>query len=449
MRNLLRTASFRLTFFTASIFAVFVITTFGVSYWIAVRYVVDRIDAEIVWQIEMLTEEYQSGSLNPLNPDLVEPGTYLLLEDARGRPMAKNLPADPVAQRWLSELRPEPIPIDNGPQTFRAQAVSLPDGSRVVVAQDLKDLHKIKEFGGEAFVWLMAAILVLSVLCGALVSIITLRRVEKINLIAGEIMNGHLDCRIPLKGTDDEFDRLSIKLNLMFEQIEKLMVGLRQVSTDLAHDLRTPLARLRQRLEGARRGARCIEDYEQAVDQALSQNDEILEIFGALLRIAHVGSGAYRQGFEDISLSDILETLSETYAPIAEERKQCLFSTIEPELVIHADRRLITQMIVNLVENAIRHSPMDARISITASQTKGGVTAVIADTGPGVPKSERGKIFDRFYRLQVSRTTPGSGLGLSLVSAIVDLHAIRINLSDNRPGLRVTLLFPSTPTITP
>jgi signal transduction histidine kinase len=267
--------------------------------------------------------------------------------------------------------------------------------------------------------------------------------VEKINLTVGDIMNGHLDRRIPLKGTNDEFDRLSRHLNLMLEQIEKLMGGLRQVSIDMAHDLRTPLSRMRQRLEGARNRARSLEDYEQAIDQALRQNDEILETFSALLGIAHLGSGAHRQGFLDISLSDIFETIEETYAPIAEERHQILFTTIEPDLMIHGDKRLVTQMFVNLVENAIRHSPAGARISMILSHRASGVRAVIADTGPGVPEAEREKIFQRFYRLETSRTTSGSGLGLSLVSAIADLHGIHISLSDNHPGLRVTLDFPA------
>jgi signal transduction histidine kinase len=443
MRKLLRTASFRLTLFTACLFAIFVIITFVMSYWIAVRYLLERVDGEIAWQIQMLAQEYQAGSLNSSNPDLVEPGTYLLLRDGTGRPIVENLPAGAAVRQWFQDLIPKTTPIDNASHELRAQAVLLPDGAQLAVGQDLQDLQEVKEFLGQAFGWLLAAILILGLVCGAIVSAITLRRVEKINLTVGDIMNGHLDRRIPLKGTNDEFDRLSRHLNLMLEQIEKLMGGLRQVSIDMAHDLRTPLSRMRQRLEGARNRARSLEDYEQAIDQALRQNDEILETFSALLGIAHLGSGAHRQGFLDISLSDIFETIEETYAPIAEERHQILFTTIEPDLMIHGDRRLVTQMLVNLVENAIRHSPPGARISMILFHRESGVTAVIADTGPGVPEAEREKIFQRFYRLETSRTTSGSGLGLSLVSAIADLHGIRISLSDNHPGLRVTLEFPA------
>ncbi|MGD9852043.1 MAG: sensor histidine kinase [Nitrospirales bacterium] len=443
MHKLLRTASFRFTLFTVGLFATFVVFTFIVSYWIAVRYLVTRVDAEISWQIEMLSEEYQSGSLNPQNPDLVEPGTYLLLQDADGRVIADNFPADLGDRQWLTKLSPKSAPQDNDSQTLRALAVALPDKSRLVVAQDLHDLHEVKDFLGKAFAGLLVAILLLGVVCGVIVSTLTLRRVEKINLTAGDIIKGRLDRRMPLKGTNDEFDRLSHNLNLMLDQIEKLMTGLRQVSTDMAHDLRTPLSRMRQRLEGARRRAKRIEDYEQAVDQALVQNDEILETFSALLSIAQVGSGAYRQGFGAIFLSELFETISETYGPIAEENKQILCSSIEPGLMAHGDNKLMTQMVVNLVENAIRHSPPETRIFLTLSQTVSEVTAVVADTGPGVPKTEREKIFQRFYRLQTSRTTAGSGLGLSLVSAIADLHGIAIMLTDNDPGLRVTLRFPS------
>lgn len=443
MRKLLRTASFRLTLFTACLFAIFVIITFVMSYWIAVRYLLERVDGEIAWQIQMLAQEYQAGSLNSSNPDLVEPGTYLLLRDDTGRPIVENLPSGVAVRQWFQELIPQTTPIDHTSHELRAQAVLLQDGAQLTVGQDLQDLQKVKQFLSQAFGWLLAAILILGLACGAIVSAITLRRVEKINLTVGDIMNGHLDRRIPLKGTNDEFDRLSRHLNLMLEQIEKLMGGLRQVSIDMAHDLRTPLSRMRQRLEGARNRARSLEDYEQAIDQALRQNDEILETFSALLGIAHLGSGAHRQGFLDVSLSDIFETIEETYAPIAEERHQILFTTIEPDLMIHGDRRLVTQMLVNLVENAIRHSPPGTRISMILSHRESGVTAVVADTGPGVPEAEREKIFQRFYRLETSRTTSGSGLGLSLVSAIADLHGIRISLSDNHPGLRVTLEFPA------
>jgi signal transduction histidine kinase len=446
MRNLFRTASFRLTILTGGLFLVFLIVTFAIYYWIALSYVYQRIDDEMVWKIQMLTQEFQSGSFDPSDPDLVEPGTYLLLQEASGRLIAKNLPKDPDVQRWLSQLLPESIPTNNASKTFRAKAVSFPDGSRMVVASDLKDIHVVNEFFGEVFVWILVSIVILSGGCGVLVSTLTLRRVGEINLLARDIMNGNLDRRIPLKGTNDEFDRLSMNLNLMLDQMEKLMEQVRQVSIDMAHDLRTPLTRLRQRLEGARRQARCMEDYENAIDKALIQNDEILETFSALLRIAYVGSGVDRQRFEEVSLTDILETIRETYEPIADERKQSLFSTIESGLMVRADRKLLTQMIVNVLENAIRHSPAETQVSMTASQTTGGVMVAIADTGPGVPEAEQRRIFQPFYRREASRSTPGSGLGLSLVSAIADLHGITINLSDNHQGLRVILIFPNKPT---
>ncbi|MCW5782025.1 MAG: HAMP domain-containing protein [Nitrospirales bacterium] len=446
MRNLFRTASFRLTILTAALFLVLVIVTFAIYYWIAVSYVYQHIDEEMVWKIQTLTQEYQSGSFDPSDPDLVEPGTYLLLQDASGRFIAKNLPKEPDVQRWLFQLPQESIPMNNASKTFRAKAVSLPDGSRMVLASDLHDIHVVNEFFGEVFVWIFVSVVILSSGCGVLVSTLTLRRVGEINLLAKDIMNGHLDRRIPLRGTNDEFDRLSMNLNLMLDQIKKLMEQVRQVSIDMAHDLRTPLTRLRQRLEGARRQARCMEDYENAIDKALIQNDEILETFSALLRIAYVGSGVDRRRFEDVSLTDILKTIKETYEPIADERKQSLFSTIESGLIVRADKKLLTQMIVNVLENSIRHSPAETHISIIASLTTGGVMVAIADTGPGVPEAEQHRIFEPFYRMEASRSTSGSGLGLSVVAAIADLHGITINLSDNHPGLRVTLIFPDIPT---
>lgn len=242
----------------------------------------------------------------------------------------------------------------------------------------------------------VGAIVIMSGGGGVLASTIILRRVGEINLLLRDIMNGHLDRRIPLRGTNDEFDRLSINLNLMLDRIEKLMAQVRQVPMDMAHDLTTPLARLRQRLECARRQATCMENYEEAIDKALIQNEEILETFSALLRIAYVGSGVGRQNFDKVSLTDMLETIGETYEPIAEERKQCLFSTIESGLIIHADRKLLTQMIVNLLENALRHTPAETQISMTAFRTTGDVMLVIADTGLESQKRNGKKFFSPF-----------------------------------------------------
>jgi signal transduction histidine kinase len=228
----------------------------------------------------------------------------------------------------------------------------------------------------------------------------------------------------------------------MLDRIQMLMDGLRQVSNDIAHDLRTPLTRLRQRLELARAKATTVADYQAAVDQALAETDEILDTFGALLRIAQIEAGTRRSAFTEVDLSGVLQTIVETYAAVAEDHQHGLASRIAEGVTVQGDRQLLTQMIANLVENALRHTPTGTRIEIELAEPSSAPVCVIRDNGPGIPEPERQKVFRRFYRLDSSRATPGSGLGLSLVAAVAELHRIAIEVGDNRPGLQVTLRFP-------
>jgi signal transduction histidine kinase len=228
----------------------------------------------------------------------------------------------------------------------------------------------------------------------------------------------------------------------MLDRIEGLMLGLQQVSSDIAHDLRTPLTRLRQSLELARRREHSVEGLHSALDGAILNVEAILETFGALLRIAQIESGTRRSGFTSVALSELLEGLIEAYQPVAEEKRQNLQGRVMPGLFVHGDRELLTQLFANLIENAIGHSPAGAEISVEATPTRGEVVVVVTDNGPGIPAEFRRKVLQRFYRLEASRTTPGSGLGLSLVAAVAILHEVAIDLEDNEPGLKCRVRFP-------
>ena len=225
--------------------------------------------------------------------------------------------------------------------------------------------------------------------------------------------------------------------------IQHLTEGLRQVSSDIAHDLRTPLSRLRQVLEAASRADTSPIELRAAVEQAIAQTDAILETFGALLRIAQIEAGAGRSGFACFDLSALLRSLVETYEPVAEDAGHRLEARIEDGINIRGDRELLTQMLANLIENSLRHTPSGTRLEATLERAAGDVRAVLADNGPGIPEAAREKVFRRFFRLEASRSSPGSGLGLSLVAAVASLHAVGIELADNAPGLRVTLRFPT------
>ena len=219
------------------------------------------------------------------------------------------------------------------------------------------------------------------------------------------------------------------------------MESVRQVSNDIAHDLRTPLTRLRQRLELAQRRARSVEEWRGAAEGCISDMDAILETFGALLRIAQIESGVPTRRFTKVDLSELLRTVIEVYQPMAEEKEQRLTADIASGLIVWGDRELLTQMVANVIENAMKHSPSGASIGLATSTSPTMIAVAVSDSGPGIPAEERVHVFRRFYRLERSRSTPGSGLGLSLVEAIAALHLAGIELTDNGPGLCVTLRF--------
>ena len=318
----------------------------------------------------------------------------------------------------------------------------LPEGYFLLVGQSAFQLRETSEVIVRAFGWGILVTVLLGLIGGALMSAGMLRRVEFIRVTAQAIMAGNLAERIPTRGTGDDFDLLSASLNEMLDRIHTLMEGLRQVSNDIAHDLRTPLTRLRQRLEVARIRSTTVEEYRQLVDRVIADTDEILKTFAAMLRVAEIEAGTARARFAPVDLSALLQAIVELYAALAEDQQQSLEGRIEPGLGVRGDRELLTQMFVNLVENALRHTSAGTRIEMTAGLIAGRPVCSIADSGPGIPPAEREKVFRRFYRLDTSRATPGSGLGLSLVAAIAALHDVRVELADNAPGLRVTLGFP-------
>jgi signal transduction histidine kinase len=225
----------------------------------------------------------------------------------------------------------------------------------------------------------------------------------------------------------------------MLSRIQQLMDGLRQVSSDIAHDLRTPLGRLRQHLEDARERAKTTTEYDEATDAAIEEADGLLETFSALLRIAQVEAGAQKSGFSELDFSALVRSIGEAYQPAAEDSRHRLLIDVEDGANLTGDRQLLAQMISNLIENALNHTPEGTTVSVGLRKTGTGFEAEVADDGPGIPETEHGKVFDRFYRLDRSRSTAGSGLGLALVKAIAGLHGLSVRLEDRKPGLRVVV----------
>ena len=449
LTRLLRTSSFRLTLLYAALFGVSVLVLFAVIYVTTAGYMARQLDRGIDSEITALQEAAQPGG-TPRLASLIEErqaetsqsGTVYLLQDSEGRKLAGDLRSRRATTGWFDLRGRSRASEGSDPHRIRVRGVKLPDGGYLLVGQDASQLDEVREIIVRSFLWSAAATVVLALVGGMLMSAGILRRVGSVARASQAITAGDLSQRIPGRGAGDEFDQLADALNTMVARIETLMLGLKQVSNDVAHDLRTPLSRLRQRLEATLRGDPSVEEYRALVGRSIGDMDEILETFTAMLRIAEIEAASRQAAFAELDLSELLATVLEVYEPLAEEKSQALTSRVEPRLMLRGDRELLTQLMANLVQNALRHTPAQSRITVEARQGAGAAEVTIADDGPGIPAGEREKVFQRFYRLEASRGTPGSGLGLSLVGAIAQLHGITIELSDNAPGLRVLLRFP-------
>jgi len=290
---------------------------------------------------------------------------------------------------------------------------------------------------------LFPAAILIAVAGGALVSWSFLRRTDAMARACREIMQGDLKLRIPVRGTRDELDRLAEAINEMLTRISALMENLSQVSNDIAHDLRTPVTHLRNRLERARADSRTEADYAHALDTAIAKADEILGLFTALLRVAQIEGGERRSAFAPVELDSLLTQMRELFEPVAEEAGDVLQLTVADRALIRGDRQLLVQLFSNLIENAIVHTPRGTSIALSLSREQGRAVARISDNGPGVPREEHDRLFRRLYRREASRSHPGYGLGLALVAAIAELHGATIQLvNGDRPGLTVEISFP-------
>jgi signal transduction histidine kinase len=404
----------------------------------------DQIKLAIEIKTKLMLHEVETDGMSDLAQMIqkIEPtsrASRFLLLDANKQRIAGSLPVVVASEGWtkITAKRDGDLGAED---TILVLGTRLPDKqSLLLVGQNAALLDEMKTWITKAFAWSTVATFGLAMSFGLVTGFVFLRRVEAVNAAAERIVAGDLRRRLPVHGSNDEFDQLSRNLNRMLDRIEDLIADLQQVSSDIAHDLRTPLSRLQQGLQTARTEARSIDAFQAAVDKALEQTGEILLTFGALLRIAQIDAGVSATEMHDIDLSEICERIQEAYASVAEDDGKTLSGRIEPGVIVRGDRQLLTHMIANLVENAICHTPRRTAIRLELTKDTPGAVCVISDDGPGIPVNAREKVFQRFFRLDQSRSTTGSGLGLSLVAAIAKLHGITITLSDNRPGLRVLL----------
>ncbi len=443
LTRILRSASFRLTLIYAGLFVVSAVVLFGTVYVKATDAMQSDMQAVLRTEAYQLAEiDRQSGLLGVaqqitrrMNFRTRGPIFYLLQAPTQ-QVVVGNLPGMPPVNGVVDFVRNDGDEPLNPRSKLTGFGLTLADGSFILVAQDAGRLVDMQHAIESAFAWAAALTLMLAIAGGAVLGGSFLRRIDTIGRTARAIMEGDLAARVPVRGTNDEIDQLVGSLNAMLDRIQHLMEGLRQVSNDIAHDLRTPLGRLRQRLEDAREHATSTAEYAAATDDAIGEADVLLETFSALLRIAQIEAGAQKSGFADVDLSAVARSVGEAYLPAAEDSQHRLELRIDNGVALQGDRQLLAQMLSNLVENALAHTPAGSTVSLTLTA---GPRIIVADNGPGIPAEERDRVFDRFYRLDRSRTTAGSGLGLALVKATAGLHGLSIRIEDNAPGLRIIL----------
>jgi signal transduction histidine kinase len=355
---------------------------------------------------------------------------FYLLAGPDGQRIAGNLSGVPRDPGWREGTIRLP---DSTEAPVLMLAAPLPGGGALVVGRDLSSVRDLEQRLLSVAGWVGAAVLLLGLGGGLLIGRSVARRAAAMDAALAAVQGGDLDRRLAVGRGGDEFDRLAARINATLDRLRSLMTTLRGVTDDIAHDLRTPLTRLRTRLDAAAAAPTA-----EAIAAAQREADALLDIFAALLRIAQVESGTQRAGFTRVDLSAIAQAVAEVYAPAAEERGQVIATDIAPGIFITGDPALLTQMLANLVENAVRHGRAGGRIALALTAT----AITLADDGPGIPAAEHDRVFRRFQRLDAARSTPGSGLGLALVRAVADLHGIAISLEDASPGLRLRLALP-------
>ncbi len=450
--RLIRTESFRLTALFAGLFIGAMLILGGVFYVIVDNAFESEILQSASRDLASIRQGYDAEGVKEavevVNQRLARPtaSDFLLLQGTTGEHLAGNLP---VMSPTEGPLR-IPLPASRGGRHFEddegheilGRGELIAPGLYAFAGRDLFVIDAAEEEAFHAVGWILAITLALAVGGGIFLSRGFLRRMDAITNTCQAIINGRLTDRIATPGTNDELGRLAAVINTMLDRISALIESIRQISTDIAHDLRTPLTRLRHRLELIRSETATVTDYEAAVDDVIRNTEQLLSTFAALLRIGQIeGTGAHLSICR-VNIQELATTLAEIYRPAAEDQGHFLEVAEGSVAEVMGDRELLSQLFANLIENAIAHTPAGIRIGIVVVQTLDTVSVIVEDEGPGIPAEEREKVFGRFYRLERSRSTPGSGLGLSLVAAIVRIHHATIELADNEPGLRIVISFP-------
>ena len=445
--RLLRSSSLRNALVYGALFIAAVIVVLTFIYLSTVGYMDRQMDTILESDLRGLSRQFESegepGLAHTLSERVAQHPdgevVYLLL-DAQGRVLAGNLDEWPSStideDGWIDFLLYE-WDFERETRPARALTARLPGDLKLLVGRDVGDRDRVRRLILDALGWALAFTVVLALGIGVLISSRVTDRLEQLNTTARQIMEGDLGRRAPTDGSGDDFDQLAMNLNRMLDRIQSLMTTVQEISNNVAHDLRKPLTRLRHRLEEAQSAAPDL--AMPALQQATLEAEELMSTFNSLLRISRIESRSRRSAFVDVDIGALLADVCELYEPTAEESDQHLVVRADPGIVVRGDRDLLFQAVANLVDNAIKYTPAGGEIHLRVVSDSGRARVTVSDTGPGIPAALRDKVFQRFFRVDDSRSTPGNGLGLSLVRAVAELHEAELRLADNSPGLRVEL----------
>ncbi|MGH8597461.1 MAG: ATP-binding protein [Gammaproteobacteria bacterium] len=450
---LLRTTAIRLALRYTLIYALIMGSALGVLRFTTNRYV-GNLHRALEAELAALTAIYQTKRAAAVAAALTaasarSTGAFSLLIAADGHKLGGNLVRWPqesevsldgkVTSVWIED-NAIPLALDEDEVYWPVIATRFPGGERLLLTRRVPQAGALHDLTEYLFEVLGAAIL-LALLMGVTLARAILRRMDAINRTAGEIMAGDLSRRVRLSGRQDEFDALSARLNAMLDRIQQLVQGLREVTDNIAHDLRSPLTRVRNRFEVALLQSRETHEYREVLQRSVEDVEALIGTFNALLGVAQAEAGQHRGTWMTLSLDHLAGDLAQLYAPLAEEKGQHLICTAQAGSVV-GSRELLAQALSNLLDNAIKFTPTAGRIRLQVLEQEGRMLVTVIDSGPGIPAAERLHVLERFVRLGSARGTDGAGLGLSLVRAVARLHHAELSLSDAGPGLRVTSSFP-------
>jgi hypothetical protein len=449
--RVLRSTSLRLALSYGALFIAFSALLVGLLWWRTADVLDREINAVIVSDTRAIGDRLHdfglAGALQTINQRVSqtadEHAIYLLADPTYAR-VGGNLTAWPPEAGETPGWYQIELVHDGKRHATRGLHVILPAGFHLLVGRDVQDRLAIRDAIVTGLIWASVAAIVLAAIGGLLVRRTVLHRVEQINRTAGAIVRGDLSRRVPTRESADEFDRLAQTINRMLQQIQLLVEGVRNSSNSIAHELRTPLAEVRARLEDVLRTRPPAESVIREVQAAVAEIDHVIGVFGALLRLAEIDSGARLSGFRAVDLAEVVSEVAELYGPVAEERSIELSLDAPAGLVVNGDPYLLAQAVGNLLDNAIKYAPAETPISIQVQRRQGDRIAIaVADRGPGIAEAEKPHVAERFFRGRASGTTSGVGLGLSLVTAVARLHGGSLALIDHEPGLIAELTLPA------